>query len=403
MPTPKLTVPVLAAALLAVAPWLAGCQSDDEVRISPVPAGYAALLRQQEYQEGSRNAFSEGGRTVDELLAVVDGEYLTRREILRSLRITQEDIEEDPNVEEEILDARLRWAQQRLIMGAARRAGIRIPPSAVDDIVERKLAQEMKENAEESGETLTQEAYLAARDLTYAEYRAETYGAVVAEIYMRKLYQGISGTRPYLDYEVSPAEVRRIYFDHRDKFDLPAGAKLVIFQIPLERFEREGRDFLEAEEAANVAARRLAQAFGAGAEPKALAAQFDLPKGNWQITPDFVAKHPLPAVNDWMFEAGRKPRDARVFRDQGGPIVLGILEVRGEKRRTLSDPEVYDLIVQVVQGARLRHLQAKLTVDLLERGGVVWPDELADELLDDAQRDLDMIASHEIVKRARLR
>ena len=71
--------------------------------------------------------------------------------------------------------------------------------------------------------------------------------------------------------------------------------------------------------------------------------------------------------------------------------------------RILSDPEVYDLIVNIVQGARRKHLQAKLTVDLLERGGVVWPDELADELLDQAQGDLDMIATHEIVKRARLR
>ena len=121
------------------------------------------------------------------------------------------------------------------------------------------------------------------------------------------------------------------------------------------------------------------------------------------MTDDFVVRFPQPEAQKWLFDAGRGARDVRVFRDAGGPIVLGVVETRAARRRDLSDTEVYDLIVEIVQGARRKRLQAQLTVDLLERGSVVWPDELADELLDAAQADLDMIASHEIVKRARLR
>jgi len=390
------------AALLLAGAALGGCNSDDEVRISPVPAGYAALLRQQEYAEGERKDLTEGGRTVDELLAVVDGEYLTRREVMRSLRLTEEDAS-DPDVEEEIRGTRLEWAKQRLIMGAARRAGLRIPPSAIDNIVDQQLEEEMKRNEEQGGEPLTQEEYLAERQLSREEYRAEIYGAVVAEYYIRKLFDGIGQARPDLDKEVTPAEVRRIYYDHRSKFDLPAGVKLALFQLPIEAFETEDRDFLEAEEVANAVAGRLAQEFNGGTEPKTLAKTYKLPKANWRVTSDFVVKFPQPEANAWLFDPGRKGRDVRTFRDVGGPIVIGVIETRPARRRDLSDPEVYDLIVGMLQGARRRQLRAKLTVDLLERGGVVWPDELADELLDDAQNDLDMIASHEIVKNARLR
>lgn len=398
-----LTLALLAAALLGPTALLGGCNSDDGVRISPVPAGYAALLRQQQYQEGAPREKSEGGRTVDELLAVVDGEYLTRREVLRTLRLTEDDIADDPDVDEEIRGARLEWAKQRLIMGAARRAGLRIPPSAIDNIVDQQLEAEMKRNEEETGQTLTVEQYLAERRLTREEYRADIYGAVVAEYYIRKLYDGIGQARPDLDKGVSPAEVRRIYYDHRDKFDMPPGVKIAMFQVPLEAYETADRDFLEAEEFAGADAQKLARSFQAGADPAALAAQYKLPKANWRTTDDFVVRFPEPTANAWLFDPQRKRGDVRVFRDAGGPIVLGVIETRAARKRDLSDPEVYDLIVDIVQGARRRQLRAKLTVDLLERGGVVWPDELADELLDDAQNDLDMIASHEIVKKARLR
>jgi hypothetical protein len=95
--------------------------------------------------------------------------------------------------------------------------------------------------------------------------------------------------------------------------------------------------------------------------------------------------------------------DVRVFKDAAGPIILGVIEVQAARQRHLNDPEVYDLIVNMLQGARRRQMQSKLIIDLLERGGVVWPDELADELLDEAQADLDVIASHPIVSKARLR
>ncbi|MDA1193998.1 MAG: hypothetical protein O2894_02330 [Planctomycetota bacterium] len=390
----------LAAGLLCGA-LLVGCQSDDEVRISPVPAGYAALLRQQQHSQASRLALSEGGRTVDELLAVVDGEVLTRREVMRSLRIKKED--EGDDVEEEIRGVRLTWAKQRLVMAAARRAGLRIPPSAIDSIVDDQLKADMAENEDKTGAKLTQEEYLVERGITREEYRDQIYGAVVSHWYIRKLMEGIGGTRPENDKRVDPNEVRRIYADHRAKFDLPPGVRVAMFQLPIDAYEAEGRDFLEAEQFAEQAAERLAQEFRTGVEPAALAERYRVPRPAWQVTKDFIVRFPQPEANDWLFEPGRRAQDVRVFRDAGGPIVLGVVELRAGRRRTLADPEVYDLIVALLEGARERHLRARLTIELLDRGSVVWPDELADELLDDAQSDLDLIASHEMVGSARLK
>ncbi len=389
-------------ALLLGGLTLGACNSDDEVRISPVPAGYAALLRQQQYAEGQRNDVTEGGRTVDELLAAVDGEYLTRANVLRQLRLTEEEAADDPDIEDEILTARLDWAKQRLIMGAARRAGLRIPPSAIDSIVDAQLEKEMEEN-EPDGVTLTPEEYLRERELSREEYRDQIYGMVVAEYYVRKLFDGVGAARPNVDKGVSPAEVRQIYFLHREKFNERPGVKIAMLQLPIQNFEAEDRDFLEAEEIAGAAATRLAREFKAGAEPLALAEKYKIPKGNVNIPPTFIPDFPQPDARDWLFEPARKAGDVRVFRDAGGPIILGVVDTRPARQRDLSDPEVYDLIVNMLQGAKRKQLAARLTIDLLQRGNVVWPDELADELLDDAQGELDLIASHEIVKRARLR
>jgi hypothetical protein len=398
----RFTLAATFTTLLLGGAFLAGCSSDDETRISPVPAGYAALLRQQRHSEGTRRDHTEGGRKLDELLAVVDGEVLTRREVLRSLRLSEKE-GEDPDVEEEILGARLEWAKQRLIMGAARRAGLRIPESAIDKIVDQQLQAEMDKNEETTDEKLTQEDYLLGRRLTRKEYRDQIYGAVVAEYYMRKLYEGVGPARPDMDNGVSPAEVRRIYYEHRKKFDQPPGVKIALFQLPIAMFEKDGVDFLESEKRADDAASNLAGALRRGGEPKALAKELDLPPAAWQQPPGFIGRFPEPRGNKWLFADERRANDAIVFTDPAGPIILAVTEVQPAEQRTLADPEVYDLIVQMLQGARRKQLRARLTVDLLNRGGVVWPEALSDELLDDAQAELDLIAAHEIIKKARLR
>ena len=391
------------AALAAALALAGGCSSDDEaIKPSPIPPGYAMLLRQQQGAERNPQARTAGGQTVDETLAVVDAEVLTRRELLRSLRLTAEDAK-NPDVEEEIRGATLAWARERLIVGAARRAGMRIPESAVDDIAKGELARQMKENEEKTGQKLNEDDYLRQRRLTWGEFRTQLSGAVTTEYYTRKLYEGIGGTRPRIDKEVTPSEVRRIYHDHREKFDEPYGVKVALFQVPSAAFETEGRDFLEAEQMAETIAGRLAEGFRAGQDPKALAQRFKIQEGRWQVSQDFIVRFPQPAWSAWMFAPARRTRDANIFNDGAGPVVLGVVDVRPARRRTLEDPMVYDLIVNLVQGARKRRMLAELTLDLLRRGAVVWPAELHDDLLDAAYEDLDLVDTHEIVGKARLK
>ena len=78
-------------------------------------------------------------------------------------------------------EGRKEWARQRLVMAAARRSGMSIPPSSVDSIAEEQLAKEMKSNLETTGEDLDRDSYLRARNLTWSEYRQQIKGLIVAE------------------------------------------------------------------------------------------------------------------------------------------------------------------------------------------------------------------------------
>lgn len=401
----------LPAVLLCV---LAACSSDDdEIRPSPIPPGYAMLVRQRGGTPPAPRRTRAPGDTVDELLAIVDGQVLTRREVLRRLQLPEGD-RPDRDEEEEIRQARKEWAQQQLVIGAARRAGLQIPPSAVDKIVYEQLDKRIKAFEEQSGKRLTREEYLKERKLTWSEFRAQLEGAIVTEFYLRKLLQGVGKpTRPEIDFDVSPAEVRRIYFDHKEEFDVKRGVRFALFQLPIERFETEERDFLEAEETAQEQAEALAAGFRRRVPNDELARRFGIAKEYWRVSDQFIESFLIPDGQKFLFDPARKVGDAIIFHDAGGPVVLGVVEIRPARERTLNEvaydddgkrlKSPYDQIVEGIQVAMQIRLAARLTIDQLNRGSVVWPTELADELLDEAQETLDRLAADEIMGGVRLK
>jgi hypothetical protein len=393
--------PLLVLLLLAAGGALAGCSSDDDVRPSPIPPGYAMLLQQRGGAPPRPRRGEAGGDTLDELLAVVDGEVLTRREVLRRLRLPERP-DPDRDVEEEILQARKEWAQQRIVIGAARRAGLQIPESAVDKIVEEQIQIRIKRYEEDSGQRLSRDDYLRNRGLTYAEFREQIKGAVIYEFYLQKLLKGVGKpTRPEVDWDVSPAEVRRIYYDHREAFDQKPGVRFALFQLRIERFETGERDIFEAEEAAQEQAEALAAGYRQGQDPAALAGRFGVADDDWTVSKDFVERFLQPQGNKWLFDPQRRVRDAVIFNDPTGPLVLGVAEIRPGRARPLE--EVYDDIVERIQVGKQARLAAQLAIDQLNRGSVIWPPELADELLDDAHALLDQIATDDVLGGARLK
>ncbi len=205
---------------------------------------------------------------------------------------------------------------------------------------------------------------------------------------------------------MTPAEVRRLYHERREAFDQRAGVRFASFLFPLQRYEREGRSFLEAEQEARGAAEALAAAFRAGgATPAELARRFGLDQPGqelWRENQAFAERFGHPEVGPWLFDPARRPGDAIVFADPAGPTVLAVLEVRPARARTYA--EVYDNIVQLVRVARQRRLEATLLIDLITRGGSrIWPDALADELLDDAQALLARLDRDPLLQGVRLR
>ena len=374
--------------------------NSDEYRPSPIPAGYAMLAAKQ------RNAtpqYSEGGDTVDELLAVVDGEVLTRQEVTRRLRLPTAPEDRTGSEEQEIREERLKWAQQQLVIAAARRAGLRLPESSMDDIALNFLKQQIKANEEETGEKLTPEEYLSNRQLTWKEYRAQAKGDIIYQYFVEKLLRGIGQARPEIDMEVSPAEIRRIYYDHKDEFNEKAGVRYAFFSCVVEGYDDPDTDPAEAEAAAIKKAEAIKGAFERGNEAWLIAAHFKLPEEDWTESEkdEFSTRYRLPAVNEWMFEEGRKAGDATIIFDAAGPTVFGILETRPERPRALD--EVYDNIKAMLSRGKEMRLSAKLVIQQLNRGSVVWPDELADELLDQSYQILDFLRTNEVLGKARLK
>jgi len=381
---------------------LAGCSSGDEIRPSPLPADYATRIAQRP------SVHTTGGRTLDETLAVVDGEVLTRRQVLRRLRVNEAQARSG-DVEEEIKQARKDWARQRLVMAAARRRGLSIPPSAIDELAEGQLKKEMAKNLEETGEDLDRESYLKARRLTWREYREHIKGLIIDEYHLRMVTRGIGGARPEVDYAVSPAEVRRIYYDNRAAFDQPQGVRMAILRFPLERFEREGRDLIETEALATREAEGARQDLERGVPVDDVIQRHHLREGDSQVSPEdkFMPKpelqpgqRPGPDVA-FIFDPARRPGDAKVFPLGDGPTVISVLEIQQARRRQL--PEVYDQIVRVVQQGKMGYARAQLVFDQVDQGtSAIWPPELAAELLADAREQMAEIAKHPVLGKVRL-
>jgi len=370
-----------------------------DARPSPIPAGYSMLLARG---RGEARQYTEGGDTVDELLAVVDGEFLTRQEVSRRLRLPAT---RQPNAseEQEIRAARLEWARQRLVVSAARRAGLRLPESSMDEIAMDHLKREIKKHEAASGEELSPEEYLEQKDITWKEFREQAKGDITHRYFMQKLLIGIGPTRPEVDMETSPAEVRRIYYDNREFFRKKPSVRRALFAVSFEKFEAEGVDVIEAEAKALEEAEKIKGAFERGNEAWLIAAHFKLDENDWSVDePDeFIDRFRHRMGHEWLFDEKREVGDSVILHDPAGPLVLGLLEKRPGGPSTLE--EVYDEIQNLVAFGKERRLSAELTIQQLNRGSVVWPDELADELLDWAHALLDEIATHDVLGRARLR
>ena len=123
---------------VVVAALTSGCRSDD-IAPSPVPPAYARLAQSGGIKQASKapRGRRKGERVLDGVIASVGDKFLTRREVERRLRLTKSDPVGDTDRELEVDRERVRWAEQQLLVKAARQAGISVPAgSSLDSYAE---------------------------------------------------------------------------------------------------------------------------------------------------------------------------------------------------------------------------------------------------------------------------
>lgn len=395
----------LGPCLLAVA--LAGCSGANPFDAnpastatpSPLPPGY----QEPERRLGGSRPQAEG-EELDAITAVVWGEVLTRRRLMRETRGTQASAEE-PGIESDLQRRRIEWVREQLLVKAAEMEGIRLVPSVFDPMVEEEKARMVREYTRNTGRPVSFDEVLVAERVSEEEFRTRMRNQVLRELYLRKVKSGLGrGTRPQVDMAVTPAEVRRTYREMPGLFDEKQGASFALFQLRTIDAMVGTVSPVEAEALTQRKAEEIAAAFRAGEEPASIARRFGLDERQWRVNEQVVDRFQVPAGAAWLFDPARRAGDAQVFtfeRVVGGPVVLGVREVRAAKQRTLG--ESWDAVVRVTRFGRELRLENQRILELAQGGAVIWPASLADEVLDDARRRLAELDADERLSRARFR
>lgn len=385
---------------------LSACSNTPEITPSPIPVNAqggggrgAALTTSTGLSENAR------GESIDRLLAVVEGKPLFLSTLSRRLGIEPSEAR-DPDNEIEIQRETMAWAKEQIFEKAADRIGLRLQAAKVDGFVEDRIKQELKKAEAEIGRPVTREEYLQTERLTWNEFREQQRGVLVRRLYMQKMLTGIgSGTRPQVDLAVSPAEVRRIYTDHREMFDEKAGVRLAQYRVGFDKFEQEGRDFLEVEELATRQANRIAAAFKRGDDPLSIAKSNGMQEEglDYSIAKEeqWATKGPAPEITEWLLDPRRRRGDHKLIPLPTGIQILGILESRPERRVPFA--EAYPIIVKELTFARTAQLEARTMIDLLSKSRSVWPESLADSLLEQGRDTLAKIQELDHLRGVRLR
>ncbi|MFV1958562.1 MAG: hypothetical protein ACC662_04020, partial [Planctomycetota bacterium] len=346
-PRPRLSLPALHVVLLGVVLAGTACAggngangSNASNRSNPknrtpscLPPGYRPSVGPQAARRKPREV---RGEELDVKLGVVEGKVITRRRLVREAGPRAPGQTEAAY--ERAIHRRLKNRVRLLIfVREAARMGIQVPPQRLDEIVTDQLERDVREARKTTGEPVTIESYLAEKGLTMKEYRDQLREEFLYRLYLRRLVMGLGGpTRPEVDMEVSPAEVKAIYWGHPGAFDEKPAVKVAIFQIDVERFLSDDVGFLDAEDLADERAKTLAQGFEAGGDPEALAKRFEIPDDQWSVSPRFLERKVLKRLTSeeavaWLFDPARKATDATVLPESLGPIVVGVVEKRSAK------------------------------------------------------------------------
>jgi hypothetical protein len=334
-------------------------------------------------------------------MAVVEGTVLTRRRMIRAVGPRTETQEED-EYEASLRRKLVQRATDLILVKAAERDGLKIPPELLDNAVRTHSRREVEQASKTAGRPVTLDEVLRFRNLTFAEYRESLGHRIVIQEYFNALWKGVPGKRAKYDLEASPAEIRRIYERHAAVFDLKPSARIAFWIArPVDLLEGSKRTY---DEAVAETTRRLEDVLArvaAGKTPEQIAKELALPADGWLSPPrdferaDFVEifqrldlVRPADVAADWIFDPARKPREGRVFEGTRGSLVaIGVLQAKPGRKRSFSDPDVQDDIAKAVREIRRQRAINQHLLQLLATASI-HPPILAEQIGASVRADL---------------
>lgn len=350
--------------------------------------------------------------SLDELLAAVEGEYITRRMIVRQIGKREPD-DDEVAYEKRVHNRLVQRVVTRILVKAAERFGLDAKPDVVDKEVEqssRREVEDAKERAERaepgSGAGITFAKLLADRGQTLEEYKKELSNDILVGNYFQILIRGVPGKRPQFDPEPSPGDALRLYNRHPGAFDVRPAVRVGIFILkPLDLLEDGKRDYDQAIAEARARMSALLPQFVGGAKPAALAKTYGVPAGLWRVTPagefeEKLAGQPRP-YDTWAFDAARRTGDTTIIEGAGG-VILGVAILETRPGRTKTFDEVSPDILKLIKGVRLQRFQSAHTLELL-RSASVMPRSLIDEIETSSRERLKRIDDDPVAKDIRMR
>ena len=352
------------------------------------------------------------GVNLDELMAVVEGESITRRSLVREIGERGPD-QDEREYELHLHAALLRRATNRIFVKAGEREGLVVTPDRVDEYVKEQKraevdsARQQAEGIEKgSGAKITFERILKERSITMEEYRSEKAKELMRRQYFYVLWHGVPGKRAVVDLEASPEDVRRLYAAHRSELDERTGVRYAIFVLqPFDAPDAAKRSYDEVMADAKRSAEALLTDFRRDSDGERVAKAFGIKKGRWTEVPagQFAEANEVrpKAAGDWLFSPGRHTGEWTVLLPpEGGVLAISLIELR--PARTLSFEQVQDAILERIRQIRLIRFQEQHTLDLLAKAQI-WPASLADDIVDRSRASLKRLDDDPVNRDIRLR
>ena len=341
-------------------------------------------------------------KNVDELVATVEGEFITRRTLIRDVG------EKHAEEEERAYELRLRKALytravRRIFLHAGEQIGLTMTPDAVEEEVQWRIGRildsaraQAEKDKPGSGAKITFDRILKEMGKTLEEFRSETQKDVTIRRYYYVLQQGVTGKRAVVDLEPTPEDLRRLYAAHIGDVSVRRGAQFSFWIFsPVTYLVEDAKPHFDKYDDAVAEAKRQAAAllvdFRRDHDAGRVAHAFGVKDKEWQEVPagtfigdDFRAKSPVfVAIAPWLFDPARRTGDSTVIDGPQGTF-LAVAMVQLRQPKTLSFDDVKGDLAKIVHQVREQRFRGQHLLGLLARAQV-WPTSLAEEL-EDQQR-----------------